>query len=355
MQRKSVGLFNILFVFNQNASTLKYCFCILSLLFCLAIGHAQNGYDTVKVLFPINITELNSAAKKKLDSIAIIAKGANLLIYGYADYLGNEPANLGLAQGRAKNVKEYLLSRKIKAKQILICEGIGEVKRNVPKTAEGFPEDRRVAVFIKKTQSTIPEKKPVKEKPKKGIQIGEITEEGKIIPLQKKTATSKPGPPDNEHLLVGVRPAALSVKNNTAAKPILKSRFEELTELKANEVMRIEAIHFQPTRHFVTKESEPILQELLQTLRDFPNLAINIEGHVCCMKGDGDALDSDTYELKLSENRAKFIYLYLINHGIDKERLGYIGHGKRRPIVAIELTEEDAQKNRRVEIRVIRN
>jgi len=334
---------------------LKHFFTILFSVLSVVFSYAQSGYDTVKVLFPINITELNSAAKKKLDSVAIITNGANLLIYGYADYLGNEPSNLDLAQGRAKNVKNYLLAKKIKPEQILICEGIGEVKRNVPKTIDGYPEDRRVEIFIKKKQIATTENNTAKTKPKKGIQIGEIDEDGKITPLPKKSAIVKPAYSGNEHLLVGTKPATASNSNTTTTKPIQKSRFEGLSELKANEVMRIETIHFQPTRHFITKDSEPILQELLQTLIDYPNLAINIEGHVCCMKGDGDALDTDTYELKLSENRARFIYQYLIDKGIDKDRLGYVGHGKRKPIIAIEETEEDAQRNRRVEIRVIRN
>ncbi|MES2477915.1 MAG: OmpA family protein [Bacteroidota bacterium] len=332
--------------------------CFYSIIFFLAFnasGFAQSGYDTIKVLFPINITELNITAKKKLDSIAIIAQGANMLIYGYADYLGNEPANMGLAQGRAKNVKDYLLIHKIKEQQILVCEGIGEVKRTLPKTTDGYPEDRRVAIFIKRASSTTEEKKGLAQKPKKGIQLSEIQTDGHLIPIEKKTATVKPDRPDNEHLLVGPRPVASTIKKAAQAKPPVKSRFEGLSGLKTNEVMRIETIHFQPTRHYITKESEPILQELLQTLQDFPNLAINIEGHVCCMQGEGDALDTDTHELKLSENRARFIYQYLIDKGITANRLGYIGHGKRRPIIAIEETEEDAQKNRRVEIRVVRN
>ncbi|MCC6186756.1 MAG: OmpA family protein, partial [Chitinophagaceae bacterium] len=276
----------------------------------------------------------------------------NLLIYGYADYLGNEPSNLDLAIGRAKNVKTYLLNKNVSAVQILICEGIGEVKRPEIISGKGIPEDRRVAVFIKKPfvkATKMKDEIPVPKK--KGIQIAEIKDDGKLIPIAKKSlpSTSTRNAPV-EHLLVGQRTSASATIN----KPPIASRFDGLNGLKTNEVMRIEAIHFLATRHFITKESEPILQELLQTMNENPNLAINIEGHVCCMKGEGDALDTDTYELKLSENRAKFIYLFLIQNGIASNRLGYVGFGKRKPIVEIELTEEDAQKNRRVEFRLIR-
>lgn len=332
------------------------------ILLLLVLGNeyciAQLGYDTVKILFPINVIELDLIAQKKLDSLARSVSKTTLLIYGYADYLGNEPANMNLAKGRAHNVKAYLLSRKINAQQILVCEGIGEVKRNLPKTESGYPEDRRVAVFIKKEQKNNASKIEPLIQIKKGIQVSEIKDDGKIIPLEKKTATLKTSNTNNENLLVGQKTSTKTsaiVAKNAIEKSIIKSRFEELNELKVNEVMRIEAIHFQATRHFITPESETILQELLQTLKTYPDLAINIEGHVCCMQGDGDALDTDTYELKLSENRARYIYQYLIDNGIESKRLGYIGHGKRRPIIPYEKTEEDAQKNRRVEIRVVRN
>jgi len=337
---------------------LKRIIILLLLLLGNEYSIAQAGYDTVKILFPINVIELDHIAQKKLDSIAHYLGKTSLLIYGYADYLGNEPANMNLAKGRAYNVKSYLLSRKINAQQILICEGIGEVKRNLPKTENGYPEDRRVAIFIKKEQLPITKKIEPLIQVKKGIQVGEIKDDGKIIPIEKKTNTVKTSNNVNHNLMVGQKNTTKTsaiVTKKSIEKSTTKSRFEELNELKVNEVMRIEAIHFQATRHFITPESETILQELLETLKTYPDLAINIEGHVCCMQGDGDALDTDTYELKLSENRARYIYQYLIDNGIESKRLGYIGHGKRRPIIPNEITEEDAQKNRRVEFRVVRN
>lgn len=306
------------------------------------------GYDTVKILFPINIIKLDALAQKKLDSIALIAENRTILIYGYADYLGNEPANMDLAKGRALNVKQYLLNKKINAQQILICEGIGEVKRNLPKTKDGYPEDRRVAIFLKRKTDQKSNITSVKKEEGKML-VSEITANGTLIPIKEKTSIHK------------LKTKELSTQGSSKvitkanSKPITNSRFEQLSELKTNDVMRIESIHFQPTRHFITQESEVILQELLQTLKDYPDLAINIEGHVCCIKSDGDALDTDTYELNLSVNRAKFIYEYLIENGIAANRLGYAGFGKRRPIVPVEKTEEDAIKNRRVEIRVVRN
>jgi outer membrane protein OmpA-like peptidoglycan-associated protein len=235
-------------------------------------------------------------------------------------------------------VKKYLLSHKIAARRIIVCAGIGEVRRTgVPDTKDGYPEDRRVAIFLQRTPAI------TKAKPKSGIKVTEL-------PPEEAPESTQPVPKPT-------RPVAIpkTVNAVTAQPPLANNRFEQLAEMEVNEVMRIESIHFQPTRHFITKESEPILGALYVTLLHHPGLKIRIEGHVCCIQAGGDALDTDTREFNLSENRARYIYDYLVAKGIDKDRLEYAGFGKQRPVIAVERTEEDAVINRRVEFRVLAN
>jgi outer membrane protein OmpA-like peptidoglycan-associated protein len=303
---------------------MRHIFCLLLLCCAIPQAYAQYDYDTLDVYFPINNIRLDAPAMVRLDSLTNTIGNRNLLIYGYADYLGNEPANEVLANGRAENVRKYLMDKKISDKQILICAGIGEVNRTNRNGKEGYPKDRRVSIFIKRDRKIAPTITSIH--PVSGMQ--KLTPAKSSLPVIPKTLPTKISVP---------------------------SRFDELTELKPNQVLRIENIHFQPGRHFVTKESEPILNELFETLKNNENLVIRIEGHVCCMQGDGDALDQDTQLFELSQNRAKYICLYLITKGIKKERLSFAGFGKSHPIVAVELSEDDAKQNRRVEIRVLRN
>lgn len=329
----------------------------LFLFFIIAAqSFAQYGYDTVKVYFPINITVLSKASQMKLDSVAKIILKKNILIYGYADYLGKEPSNLDLAIGRANNVKQYLLSKNVPAAQILICEGIGQINRNITNNKDGVPEDRRVDIFIKSGSVKTTEVFSPPTTPGKKTRVAEITTAGRLVPVKKFIPKEKA--PDTV-----IVPPSVAIKKPVENKPLVRKKmepavntdFEKLTELKPNDILRVETIHFIPTRHFITEDSEPILIALLKTMQEFPNLAIRIEGHVCCVRDVGDALDTDTYELKLSVNRARHIYAYLVQNGIDSSRLEYAGFGKSRPVIAVEMTEEDAQKNRRVEIRVLRN
>lgn len=68
-----------------------------------------------------------------------------------------------------------------------------------------------------------------------------------------------------------------------------------------------------------------------------------IEGHT-------DAIGGEAYNLKLSQQRAQSVVLYLTTKfQIDQERLQAIGVGKASPIASND-TDEGRQKNRRVQI-----
>jgi outer membrane protein OmpA-like peptidoglycan-associated protein len=89
-------------------------------------------------------------------------------------------------------------------------------------------------------------------------------------------------------------------------------------------------------------------------MRDYPTLRIRIEGHICCVVAkNADGYDYDSQDFNLSVNRAKEIYDILEEKGIDDTRMEYKGFGKTRPLAWPEQTEEDENKNRRVEIRIL--
>lgn len=107
-------------------------------------------------------------------------------------------------------------------------------------------------------------------------------------------------------------------------------------------------------RHYPRKESFPELNKLVEIMLDNEQLAIQIEGHVCCVVGVPDAYDLDSRQMDLSVNRARFIYEYIIARGVEPERVKYVGYGRSRPVIENEQTEDDANANRRVEIRILR-
>ncbi len=76
------------------------------------------------------------------------------------------------------------------------------------------------------------------------------------------------------------------------------------------------------------------------------DVSIEIGGHT-------DNQGSDEYNDRLSQERAKAVYDYLLSKRIAPERLSYRGYGKRQP-VADNSTEEGRASNRRTEFRIVR-
>jgi outer membrane protein OmpA-like peptidoglycan-associated protein len=88
------------------------------------------------------------------------------------------------------------------------------------------------------------------------------------------------------------------------------------------------------------------LDALATYLREQPTIRILIEGHT-------DARGAAAANQRLSEDRARTVYDYLLAQGIPADRLGYQGLGENQP-VAVNETPEGRARNRRVVCRIIR-
>lgn len=106
-------------------------------------------------------------------------------------------------------------------------------------------------------------------------------------------------------------------------------------------------IFFDYDKATLRSESIAELDRLLSLLKNSSTLRIQISGHT-------DNKGSADYNQKLSENRAKSVVDYLIEKGINKDRLQYKGYGFANP-VATNDTEEGRQLNRRTEFEILGN
>lgn len=120
---------------------------------------------------------------------------------------------------------------------------------------------------------------------------------------------------------------------------------KQITESKIGEKLKLENLNFYNHSDIVRKESRPILEDLLQIMKANENLKIEIHGHICCM------ID-DSHQIALL--RAKMVYNFLIQNGVNKNRLSFKSFGSAKPIYPLpEKNEEERDANRRVEIMVI--
>ncbi len=91
--------------------------------------------------------------------------------------------------------------------------------------------------------------------------------------------------------------------------------------------------------------SEFELQRLASLLRAHTEMHIAIYGHT-------DNTGSEEFNLRLSFERAKAVYDWLTDAGIDAGRLSYEGFGESRPVASNE-TEEGRRENRRTEFVIL--
>jgi outer membrane protein OmpA-like peptidoglycan-associated protein len=111
--------------------------------------------------------------------------------------------------------------------------------------------------------------------------------------------------------------------------------------------MQIDEIEFFPGSSEFLQSAEPKLRRLRDFLALNAGIKVEIQGHV---HSNGE----NTFEAqKLSEARAKRVYYYLIENGIDKERLTTVGYGNTAPIFPNAKFASEEQSNRRVEIKVL--
>ncbi|SFM75055.1 peptidoglycan-associated lipoprotein Pal [Thermodesulforhabdus norvegica] len=109
--------------------------------------------------------------------------------------------------------------------------------------------------------------------------------------------------------------------------------------LAAKEVFENRDIHFAFDSYELTEEAKRILEEKAEFLKRYPLVTVTIEGH-CDERGTNE------YNLALGERRAHSAWQYLVNLGIDPNRMTTISYGEEKPI-ALGHDEESWAKNRR--------
>lgn len=215
-------------------------------------------------------------------------------IYGFCDDRGGDTYNLVLSQKRADAIKIVLTDNEIDGSIISNVDGKGEILLNVVNS-----EDTEV-----------------------------------IRGLNRKV-----------EILVFVLPKVKEIKVIEEVKPEEKKATEVLKgDLKIGDKVLLENILFETGYSNVLEESKPILNELANVLKNREDIYFKIQGHVCCTLNSRDAIDLKTKKRNLSLSRAKYIYNYLAEQGVDKKRMKYVGMRRKFPLGG------DPKFDRRVEI-----
>ncbi len=110
-------------------------------------------------------------------------------------------------------------------------------------------------------------------------------------------------------------------------------------------------IFFDSNKAILRKESNLELEKLLQLMKDYPELTVEVAGHT-------DSKGNDAENLKLSQLRSQAVVTTLIKKGIKAQYLVAKGYGETAPVAPNLLPNgkpdlKGMQLNRRVEMKII--
>lgn len=272
------------------ARTLAFSLCCI-----VALGsHAQTESLLGKIYFDFDQSAITPASAATLQKLAADYKSiSNITLTGRTDVRGNYVYNDSLAARRVSAVEKYLLELGVTPAQIT----------------------KRIALG---------KRSPIAEQE---INTAARNQLNRVVEITGILQINAPGTP-------------------------VKALQEQIKEGKANIILN--NLNFEGGRHMLLPSSLPTLNEVLEVMKNNPNLQVEIRGHICCAETTEDGLDIDTGEKVLSRNRAREIYLFLINNGISSSRLSYTGMGASKKIITEEITEKDRETNRRVEFVIIK-
>ncbi len=268
--------------------------------FTLSAQEAHNH----QVFFELDKDQITQTERAKLE--AWLTQFSDTLtrveVIGHADFLGSSDYNMKLSERRAKAVAEYLENNSHIPYRMSLVSAKGEKLSKPNGLPDGNPNDRRVEISVQ----------PIKR-----------------APTESQVSEQKQEEPQVEELDI--------IERATVGQKIV-----------------LKNLNFFPGRHFLIPEALPELERLTETLLRNPTIEIEIQGHICCKLDSMDAKDINTGTFELSHNRAKYIYDQLVLAGVSPDRMSYKGFAGSRPLYNPEITARHRNRNRRVEIKILK-
>ena len=124
-----------------------------------------------------------------------------------------------------------------------------------------------------------------------------------------------------------------------------------LDKIELNKIFVLENIYYNFNRADIREDAAKELDKLVQLLIDNPEIKIELGSHT-------DSVDTDAFNLDLSQRRAESAVRYIVQNGIAPDRLVAKGYGESKPIAR--NTNADGsdnpvgrQKNRRTEFKIL--
>jgi outer membrane protein OmpA-like peptidoglycan-associated protein len=124
-----------------------------------------------------------------------------------------------------------------------------------------------------------------------------------------------------------------------------------LDKIETDRRFVLDNIYYNFARAEIRPDAAVELDKLVQLLIDNPEIKIELGSHT-------DSVDTESYNLDLSQRRANSAINYIMQHGIAPDRLVAKGYGESKPIARNTNPDgtdnpDGRQKNRRTEFKIL--
>jgi len=135
-----------------------------------------------------------------------------------------------------------------------------------------------------------------------------------------------------------VAPKDIDANNNVVRDVVLTPKGQTII---------LDHLIFAQGKSVIDPKSYPGLDEVVQMMKENPKIEIQLEGHT-------DNVGSPKANLELSQDRVDAVKKYIVSKGITKSRIQTKAFGGSQPL-GNEMTPEARTKNRRVEMRILKD
>lgn len=165
--------------------------------------------------------------------------------------------------------------------------------------------------------------------------------------LKKGMAVTECDRPDKLFCLSGVFEFYVGSPNALEGQVLSKIAIEPIA---VGQTMELENVYYDLGKSTLRSDSKQELNKVYNLLKQYKNLVIEVSSHT-------DSRGGNDFNLKLSSNRAKSCFNYLVGKGIAADRVKHKGYGETLLLNecadGVTCAESQHQKNRRTEISIL--
>ncbi|WP_316797749.1 OmpA family protein [Pedobacter frigidisoli] len=143
--------------------------------------------------------------------------------------------------------------------------------------------------------------------------------------------------------------AKVSAMDLTTSTEIYKDLY--LEKIVFDKAIRLENIYYDFDKFNIRRDAAVELDKLVKIMQENPSIWIELSSHT-------DSRGNDQYNQWLSQSRANAAVKYIVEKGIDKNRITAMGYGERRLLnkcaSGVKCSDTEHQLNRRTEFKIVK-